>query len=81
MDTRTHTDALDRFNRTFWQGLVLDLVIALILTLSTAFTDIAWTAAYWSALGLVAAKTLLQSAIAYFMRKLVAPKIERQDNA
>jgi len=59
--------------RTLVQGFFLDVATALILVLALAFTSIEWTPEYWIALGLTAAKSVLQAGVAYFMRTLVKP--------
>lgn len=67
-------DARNRSFRTLVQGFALDVATALILVLALAFTTIEWTPEYWIALGLTAAKSVLQAGVAYFMRILVKPK-------
>lgn len=66
-------DAANRSFRTFVQGLLLDLAVAVVLVLATAFSAIEWTQTYWIALGLTVAKTVLQTVVAYVMRLKVAP--------
>jgi hypothetical protein len=58
--------------RTFLQGLGIDLGVAAGFVLATAFGDIRWTAAYWIGLGLSLTRTVLQTGVAYTVRKLVA---------
>jgi len=74
MDTATR-DAQDRAGRTFWQGLAIDVVLAIAGTLVLALADsnFVWTAAYWGALGTLLLKTLLTSAASYFMRFWAPP--------
>jgi hypothetical protein len=60
--------------RTLVQGFAVDVAIALVLVLATAFNEIEWTPKYWIALGLTAAKSVLQAGAAYWMRTLVKPK-------
>lgn len=67
-------DARQRSFRTLAQGFALDIATALVLVLALAFTDIKWTPEYWTALGLTAAKSVLQAGVAYLMRFLVKPK-------
>ena len=67
-------DARNRSFRTLVQGFVLDVATALVLVLALAFTNIEWTSEYWVALGLTAAKSVLQAGVAYLMRLLVKPK-------
>lgn len=67
-------DARNRSFRTLAQGFALDVATALVLVLALAFTNIEWTSEYWIALGLTAAKSVLQAGVAYLMRFLVKPK-------
>lgn len=69
----TQRDAKNRAVRSFFWGLFIDLSTAVVLILVTAFTTIEWTREYWAALGLMLVKSLLQSAVAYFARKLFPP--------
>lgn len=67
-------DARDRAWRTVLQGLGIDLATALVLTLAVLLTEVNWTWAFWGALGLAVAKSLIQAAVSFFMRLLVKPK-------
>jgi len=60
--------------RTLVQGFALDIAIAVVLVLATAFNEIEWTPKYWAALGLTVAKSVLQAGASYWMRTLVKPK-------
>jgi hypothetical protein len=66
-------DARNRALRTVLQGLVLDVSVAVVLVLATSVGDLHWTRAYWLTLGLTLAKTVIQSGVAYAMRKLIPP--------
>lgn len=66
-------DARIRAVRSFMAGLALDVCVAVVLVLATAFTTIEWTKTYWIALGLTLAKSVLQGIVAFFLRKLVPP--------
>ena len=66
-------DARVRAFRSFAWGLLVDVSTAVVLVLATAFTDIRWTREYWTVLGLMIAKSVLQAVVAFFMRKLVPP--------
>lgn len=68
------SDARDRAWRTVLQGLGIDLATALVLTLAALLTRIDWTWAFWGAMGLAVAKSLIQAAVSFFMRLLVKPK-------
>lgn len=66
-------DARQRSVRTVLQGFAIDVSVAVVLVLAVAVTDIRWTRAYWLALGLSLARTVIQAAVAYAMRMLVPP--------
>lgn len=70
-------DAKDRAWRTFLQGMGIDVAIAVTLVLAIAFTDIKWTAEYWTALGLSVGRTLLQTCVSYVMRVFVKPRLTK----
>lgn len=69
MDTVTQ-DAQNRAARTFWQGLAIDVLIALSGTLLLAITDspIVWTGTYWAGVGTLLLKTVLTSVASYVAR-------------
>ncbi|GLI01033.1 hypothetical protein [Phytohabitans aurantiacus] len=67
-------DARQRGTRAFFFGLFLDVAVAVVLVLSTSLTDLQWTREYWIALGLSAAKSVLQAIVTYLARKLIPPK-------
>jgi hypothetical protein len=69
----TTADAKNRAWRTAVQGLLLDVSTAVVMVLATAVTDLRWTRDYWVTLGLLLAKTAIQSAVSYTARKLVPP--------
>jgi heme/copper-type cytochrome/quinol oxidase subunit 4 len=69
-----HADAAERSVRSFIQGFLLDVAVATILVLATAFSAIEWTPTYWKLLGLTLAKSVLQAAVSYFMRMVVVPR-------
>jgi hypothetical protein len=68
-------DARNRALRTFWQGVGTDVAasaaLAIVPTLSGA--DFAWTGAYWAAVGLLAAKTAILTAVSYIARLKAPP--------
>lgn len=68
-------DARNRAWRTFVQGLLVDVVLALSggISLALASPDFAWTRAYWLGIGLALAKTALTTITAYVMRKAAPP--------
>lgn len=67
-------DARNRSFRSLVQGLALDVSVAVVLVLATAFSNLEWTPTYWKLLGLTVAKSILQSGASYLMRVLVAPR-------
>lgn len=64
--------------RALGYGLLIDVAVAIILTLAVAFDDIRWTAVYWGGLGLTLAKTVLQTGVAYLVRRFVTPYLADQ---
>lgn len=70
-------DARNRAWRTFLQGLLVDIILAVTLALSLAASapDFAWSRAYWLGVGLALAKTLLTTITAYIMRKVAPPAV------
>lgn len=72
----TAADARNRAFRTFVQGLGLDVAAAVVLSVgpSVAGADFAWTRAYWATVGLLAAKTAIQSVVSYLARKWFPPR-------
>jgi hypothetical protein len=70
-------DARNRAFRTFVQAFAIDLAAAVVLAVGPALADqhFAWTVAYWVSLGLLAAKTAVQTAVSYAARKLIPPAV------
>lgn len=66
-------DARSRASRTFFQGLIIDVGTGLLVTLASALNVIEWSWPYWAALGLLLAKTLIQSLAASIMRRVIPP--------
>lgn len=68
-------DARNRALRTFVQGLLIDLAAALILVVGPSLlgADFAWSRTYWLSLAGLAVKTVLQTGLAYVMRRLAPP--------
>jgi hypothetical protein len=69
----TERDARSRALRSFTWGLLIDVTVAVVLVLSTAFTNIEWTREYWVTIGLSVAKSVLQAAVAYVARRVLPP--------
>ncbi len=69
----TEADAKSRAWRTFAQGLFLDVAAVLAVVLATASTNVEWTVEYWYGIGALAAKTIVQTAVAYVARKVLPP--------
>lgn len=69
-------DARNRSWRTFLQGLAIDLFAALAAILTTiSQIDPPLDKAAWAAVGVLAIKTLIQTALAYFMRIKIQPTL------
>lgn len=68
-------DAKNRAIRSFFQGLGIDVGIAVVLLLVLAFDDIQWTQTYWLALAASLGRTILQSAVSYVSRVYVKPHV------
>jgi hypothetical protein len=73
----TEADAKNRAARTFVQGLVTDVIGAVTLAVGPALAgaDFAWTKAYWTAVGLLTAKTVVLSVVSYISRKVAPPAV------
>lgn len=74
-----NADAKNRAWRTFVQGLGIDLAVALVLAVGPELVgaDFAWTRGYWTAVGLLAAKTVVHTVVSYVARKVVPPAVGR----
>jgi hypothetical protein len=68
--------AKERAIRTLFQGLAVDVGIAVLLVLATVTWDDLTTAQAWTALGVTLGKTAAQSIISYLLRKARPPKQE-----
>lgn len=73
IERAVNRDARTRGLRSLAWGLLIDVTVAVVLVLLTAFTAIEWTETYWITLGLTLAKTVLQAIVAFFARKLLPP--------
>jgi hypothetical protein len=71
----TSADARNRAWRTLAQGLIVDVTSAVVLAIAPQVIGASepWTRRYWIALGLLAAKTALQTGVAYWMRHALPP--------
>lgn len=67
------SDARNRAWRTLLQGLGIDVAAALVLVLTPALSNVEWTAGWWTAVGALAAKSVLQAVVAFVARKVVPP--------
>lgn len=76
-------DAKDRAERTLAQGLIIDLLVALGLALTSFLTDLGdseiFSRAAWVGFAGLLTKSLLQAAASWFMRLRVTPKIDRSE--
>ncbi|MEO3923021.1 hypothetical protein ABGB07_03945 [Micromonosporaceae bacterium B7E4] len=70
-------DARNRAFRTFVQGLGTDVIGATALAVVPALSgsDFAWSGQYWTAVGLLAAKTAILTVVSYVARKTVPPAV------
>jgi phosphatidylserine synthase len=74
-------DARNRAARTFFQGLAIDVVAAVVVVLLPAVSNVEWTPAYWGALGLIVAKTCLTALISYVARHVAPPATAATEGA
>jgi len=74
----TAADARNRAWRTFWQGLGVDVGLAVLGAVMTALDAMPPTLsrAYWLGLGVLVVKTAIQAAVAYASRKAIPPRVE-----
>lgn len=68
-------DARNRAWRTFVQGLGIDVLAAVVVTLLPMVTVLEWSLAWWLALGLAVSRSALGALVAYLARKLVTPSV------
>jgi hypothetical protein len=70
-------DARNRAFRTFVQALAVDVLAAVMLAVGPTLVDqhFAWTRAYWATVGLLAAKTAVQTVVSYAARKTIPPNV------
>lgn len=70
-------DARNRAWRTLVQGLLIDVLAAVLLVALPAIngSDFAWTAAFWLTLGGLAAKSALTAALSYIARQVLPPAL------
>jgi hypothetical protein len=68
-------DARSRAARTFFQGLLLDVIVAVVMVLNTAIntSDFAWKRENFVVLAGLLAKTAVMSAVSYVMRIVKPP--------
>lgn len=68
-------DARTRAWRTLFQGLIVDVLLAVVAALALVLADPAfeWSLAYWGAVGLSLGKTALTAVTAYIMRQAAPP--------
>lgn len=67
-------DASTRAYRTLVQGLIVDVLAAVVVALSAGIaTGIEWTQTYWIALALAVAKSSITAIVSYFARTMVPP--------
>lgn len=66
-------DARERAIRSFLWGLLTDLSFTAVTALLTVIGSLEWTTAYWQGVGLMLAKTAVQTVVAYLGRKVIKP--------
>jgi len=68
-------DARNRAWRTLLQGVGTDILVAVALAILPALAgaDFTWSVEYWAAVGLLAAKTGILTAVAYVARLKAPP--------
>jgi hypothetical protein len=70
--TLLQADAKNRAVRTFYQGLGIDLAVAVATFLVTVLADAdGWGDLQWAVLGFTLAKTVVQTVAAFVMRKFL----------
>lgn len=74
----TEADARNRAIRTFVQGLLIDLGVALVLTVGPVLLGegFGWSKAQFIALGILAGKTVVTTIVSYIARKVVPPSFD-----
>lgn len=70
-------DAKNRAARTFWQGLLVDVVMAAAgaLTIALSAPELTWSKPYWIGVAVVVGKTVLQAVTSYVARRVKAPAV------
>lgn len=68
-------DARERAIRSFLWGLLTDLSFTAVTALLTVIGSLEWTATYWQGVGLMLAKTAVQTIVAYLGRKIIKPVV------
>jgi hypothetical protein len=67
-------DARERALRALAWGVATDVFIAVLLALQVVIlADVEWTARYWQVLGLLVAKTVVQSLVTSLGRRFIPP--------
>ncbi len=76
--SKAQQDARNRAFRTFVVGAGTDVAgsVALAVLPALAGADFAWSRAYWAAVGLLAAKTAITTAVSYVARLKAPPPAE-----
>ncbi len=69
----TDSDARNRAWRTLLQGLGIDVAVAVVAVLTPLLTNVEWTQAFWTGVGALAAKSIVQAVVAFVARKVVPP--------
>lgn len=69
------TDATNRAWRTLAQGLLVDVLAAVVLAVGPALAgaDFAWSKAYWLTLAGLAAKSAITAVVSFVARRVLPP--------
>ena len=66
-------DAKNRAWRTLLQSLGVDVAAAIVLAVTPLLASIEFTAPYWAAVGLLAARSAITALVSWVARKVVPP--------
>jgi len=72
-----HADAKNRAWRTLMQGLLVDVVTAVVLAAGPALlgAQFAWTREYWLTVAGLAGKSAVTAVVSYAARRLIPPAV------
>ena len=74
-------DAVNRFVRSLWQGLGIDMAVAIVLAFGTYFLSAdGWGSVEWAVISFSVAKSVVQAIVSYVMRKYVDTSTRLQNS-